>query len=66
MELNLSLNIADIVSSIIDKGNGKNFIISYSDGRAKNNAFNRNPGFKKLEKALDCRKLFKACQKQEL
>jgi transposase len=55
----LSLKLADGGSSIIDKGNGQKLIVSYSEGRAKNDAFNRKRGLQKLEKALASGKLSK-------
>jgi hypothetical protein len=55
----LSLELADGGSSIIDKGNGQKLIVSYSDGRPKNDAFNRKRGLQKLEKALASGKLSK-------
>lgn len=55
----LSLKLDDGGSSTIDKGNGQKLIVSYSAGRAKNDAFNRKRGLQKLEKALAGGKLSK-------
>lgn len=55
----LTLELEDGQSSVIDKENGQKLIVSYSDGRAKNDAFNRKRGLQKLEKALASGKLSK-------
>ena len=55
----LSLNLLDADSICIAKPEGQKLIVSYSSQRAKNDAYNRQRGLIKLEKALAKGKLSK-------
>jgi transposase len=55
----LSLKLNDAQSICIIKADGQKLIVSYSAQRAKNDAYNRQRGLKKLEKALAKGKLTK-------
>lgn len=55
----LSFKLRNKESRIIQKKNGQKLIVSYSTKRARNDAFNRERGLKKLEKAIQNGKLTK-------
>lgn len=55
----LDLSLKDGASQLIEKENGLKLIISYSEKRAKKDAYNRERGLKKLEKSLAKGKLTK-------
>ena len=55
----LALKLSDGESTLISKPEGQKLIISYSIQRAKNDAYNRQRGLNKLEKALATGKLNK-------
>lgn len=55
----LDLSLKDGASQLLEKENGLKLIISYSEKRAKKDAFNRERGLKKLEKSLAKGKLTK-------
>jgi len=55
----LSLKLNDSQSTCLTKPEGQKLIVSYSTQRAKNDAYNRQRGLKKLEKALTKGKLTK-------
>lgn len=55
----LSFKLKNKQSRIIPKENSQKLIVSYSAKRARNDAFNRERGLKKLEKALQNGKLTK-------
>lgn len=55
----LLLSLKDAESTELQKEDGNRLIISYSDGRAKNDAFNRKRGITQLEKKLEKGKLTK-------
>jgi transposase len=56
----LSLNLKNGESQIIEKQNGLNLIISYSDKRASKDKHNRERGLKRLQKQLKSGKLTKS------
>lgn len=55
----LSLKLKDNESTVLQKNNEQRIIISYSDKRAKNDAYNRKIGIEKLQKNLNAGKLTK-------
>lgn len=55
----LALKLQNGQSNIINKDDGQRLIVSYSEQRAKNDAYNRKRGLQKLEKALANGKLTK-------